>query len=483
MNDEPGCNHDNLKLVSPVDANARWLTKVHIIATSVNLFLRLTASFAVAAYDAWLLKQERFVQRLKTLFVLPSVYILTSKFSLSSFTTITHTSTKFDFIYQVIRKPITGCRTSVKWFPKRTVESVPAIGEPELSVHVDVLYDPAPSPVRADVIFIHGLHGSLYNTWKQGLWGHRKQVQNLPLQHRNKVEESAGLEKLDKGVSGTNKHSDTRKRFVSLGSSDPEYDHLLESITDLLNNIDDTLKESKQTSDEEEPYSPCWPRDWLPKDCPGVRVLAVNYTTDPFLWRPVWVNERIRSTMSQRSQEMTEHLLQLGVGNNPMVWVGHSKGGLYVKQMLVDASESCDSRLSNFLTQTKGIMFYSVPHRGSSLANWNIPLLRKSVELTEVKKDCDNVLDLHRKFIKLFEDKFLTAEVFSFVETVLTFMFVTNVRVVTVDSADLGLGSFRGVNIDHREICKPLNRDCFLYKELISLIKRVSENHSKALTN
>lgn len=242
------------------------------------------------------------------------------------------------------------------------MESVPAIGEPELSVHVDVLYDPAPSPVRADVIFIHGLHGSLYNTWKQGLWGHRKQVQNLPLQHRNKVEESAGLEKLDKGVSGTNKHSDTRKRFVSLGSSDPEYDHLLESITDLLNNIDDTLKESKQTSDEEEPYSPCWPRDWLPKDCPGVRVLAVNYTTDPFLWRPVWVNERIRleripdsycaqsrlrqvitfmfhplrSTMSQRSQEMTEHLLQLGVGNNPMVWVGHSKGGLYVKQMLVD---------------------------------------------------------------------------------------------------------------------------------------------------
>ncbi len=38
-----------------------------------------------------------------------------------------------------------------------------------------------------------------------------------------------------------------------------------------------------------QPTSKCWPRDWLPVDCPGVRVLAIDYTTDPYLWRPVWV--------------------------------------------------------------------------------------------------------------------------------------------------------------------------------------------------
>jgi len=35
---------------------------------------------------------------------------------------------------------------------------------------------------------------------------------------------------------------------------------------------------------------------------------------------------------------MVESLLGLGVGQNPIVWVGHSKGGLFVKQMLVDGN-------------------------------------------------------------------------------------------------------------------------------------------------
>lgn len=51
-------------------------------------------------------------------------------------------------------------------------------------------------------------------------------------------------------------------------------------------------KQPKPKKDEN--YSPCWPRDWLPMDCPGVRVIAINYTTDPYLWRPLWVKKRNR---------------------------------------------------------------------------------------------------------------------------------------------------------------------------------------------
>lgn len=35
-----------------------------------------------------------------------------------------------------------------------------------------------------------------------------------------------------------------------------------------------------------EQLSSCWPRDWLPLDCPYARVISINYTT--FLWKPIW---------------------------------------------------------------------------------------------------------------------------------------------------------------------------------------------------
>jgi hypothetical protein len=41
-------------------------------------------------------------------------------------------------------------------------------------------------------------------------------------------------------------------------------------------------------------YSRCWPRDWLPTDLPSARVIAINYTTDPYLWRPFWIQKRNR---------------------------------------------------------------------------------------------------------------------------------------------------------------------------------------------
>lgn len=38
-------------------------------------------------------------------------------------------------------------------------------------------------------------------------------------------------------------------------------------------------------------YSSCWPRDWIKVDHPGARVISINYTSDPYLWRPLWIRE------------------------------------------------------------------------------------------------------------------------------------------------------------------------------------------------
>lgn len=49
---------------------------------------------------------------------------------------------------------------------------------------------------------------------------------------------------------------------------------------------------------------------------------------------------------------------------------------------------------------TRGTFFYSVPHRGSPLADFNLPLLRQSVELLEIRKSWYSWLEL-RTFAKL----------------------------------------------------------------------------------
>lgn len=41
----------------------------------------------------------------------------------------------------------------------------------------------------------------------------------------------------------------------------------------------------------DECYSSCWPRDWIREDYPEARVISVNYTSDPYLWRPLWIKE------------------------------------------------------------------------------------------------------------------------------------------------------------------------------------------------
>ncbi|XP_014287921.3 protein SERAC1 isoform X3 [Halyomorpha halys] len=292
----------------------------------------------------------------------------------------------------------------------------------EKIVNCEVLHDPGSELRKADIIFVHGIKGALEKTWTQGGWGlTRLQVLNL----REEKQTTWEVE----------------------------------------------IQEDKNS----DPKSICWPRDWLPKDCPYARVIAINYTTDPYLWRPVWMPKHIRSGMSERSWEMIDSLVDLGVGKHSIFWVGHSKGGLYVKQVLVNACESSEDKYKDLSNKTRGVIFYSVPHRGSILANLRIPLLRKSIELCEVQKDCKEVLTLHHKFKELLNSQDLAITVKSFIETRLTLMGFVYVKIVSEESADAEVGELYGIPLDHRNICKPKNRECFLYKELVKLIQTNSE--------
>ncbi|XP_004530177.1 uncharacterized protein LOC101455809 isoform X1 [Ceratitis capitata] len=418
---------------------------------------------------------------------------------------------------------------------------------------LNVLAEPPPGqPILADIIFIHGLHGSQVNTWRQGLWENERQPEQFerppkppvrppkrpkhtrtaPLHppHKQKRARFAKCESSQRA--SVDAMGDDEMKYLDDGFSDATEQELknsasyacgapqdiqncdgieysfptfrlrlndngrqLQSATDKMNEsfasgaTDEPHRSSTKSTEDnsskpkaataklsvDDPnYSKCWPGDWLPLDCPGVRVIALNYTTDPYLWRPLWKKKEPRSNLIERAREMTELLVKHRVGcGRPIVWVGHSKGGLFIKQIMVDAWESGRPAVAPLWRSSRGVFFYSVPHRGSHLACIKAPLLARSVEMLDIEKNNKYLLDLHRRFAGLYHLGHIKIEVFSFVETALTLMSVLYLRIVGVDSADPGFGDVCGIRLDHREICKPRSRECILYKELVKMINKV----------
>ncbi|KAH8384057.1 hypothetical protein KR009_011979 [Drosophila setifemur] len=426
---------------------------------------------------------------------------------------------------------------------------------------INILAEPPPGqPIRADIVLIHGLHGSLVNTWKQGLWQNDRQPveferpprppvrppkrprhsrsaaihqaprekrakfaslnrcrdtpDDAPLRQRTRLHHSLDIPPEDFHFNASESDDGEDFAYVCGGPEDiqicegieysfptfrlrmQDNSKLLQAeLESMLQANGSELAESEarnprprttspvpprkparksKPSPNDPNYSKCWPGDWLPLDCPGVRVIAVNYTTDQYLWRPLWKRKEPRSSLIQRSREMAELLIQHRVGHgHPIIYVGHSKGGLFIKQLIVDAWECGRPAMTPLWRSARGCFFYSVPHRGSHLASIKAPLLSRSVELLEIEKNNKYLLDLHRRFAGLYDLGHLKIEVFSFVETALTLMSVLYLRIVGVDSADPGIGDVCGIRLDHREICKPRGRDCILYKELVKMIEKV----------
>lgn len=188
--------------------------------------------------------------------------------------------------------------------------------------------------------------GSVDNTWKQGDW-------SLNMCKKHSKPHIARI-----------KRTEESKKF---------------NLHDIIFGNNETIAYNSETE--------CWPKDWLPLDFPNARVSAINYDTDPYLWGPIWHRKYHRTNLMNRANKMLKLLTEHRIGvNRPIVWIGHSKGGLYIKQMIVNAYMEHSSETNPIWSSTKSILFYSVPHRGSPLANLNLPFLKQSIEMIEIRK-------------------------------------------------------------------------------------------------
>ncbi|XP_074541877.1 protein SERAC1 isoform X2 [Halichoeres trimaculatus] len=265
-------------------------------------------------------------------------------------------------------------------------------------------------PIKADVLFIHGILGAAFKTWRQ--------------KDREASEEKEGAE-----------------------------------------------------AESEEDYSECWPKSWLAADCPNLRVLSVEYDSHLSDWMAQCPAENQRTSLAYRSAELLKKLKQAGVGERPLVWVAHSMGGLLVKKMLLDAVEDPD--MHALLKNTKGVLFYSVPHHGTFMAEYSVNvryLLFPSIEVRELCKDSPALRNLNENFLNMSKENEI--KVLSFAETLPTNIGpMIKILVVPTQSADLGIGELIQVDVDHLNICKPEKKDSFLYKRSLQFIQEALESY------
>ncbi|KAM6906007.1 protein SERAC1 [Lycodopsis pacificus] len=263
-------------------------------------------------------------------------------------------------------------------------------------------------PIKADVLFIHGILGAAFKTWRQK----------------------------DRDVSEEEKEAESR-----------------------------------------EDYTECWPKSWLAADCPNLRVLSVEYDSHLSDWMAKCPAEKQRKSLAYRSRELLKKLKLAGVGERPVVWVAHSMGGLLVKKMLLDAAEDPD--MHELLKNTKGIMFYSVPHHGTFMAEYSVSvryLLFPSVEVRELCKDSPALCNLNENFLNMAKEK--EFKVLSFAETLPTTIGpMIKILVVPTQSANLGIGELIEVDTDHLNICKPEKKDSFLYKRSLQFILEALQSY------
>ncbi|XP_033619188.1 protein SERAC1 isoform X2 [Fukomys damarensis] len=264
-------------------------------------------------------------------------------------------------------------------------------------------------PIKADVLFIHGLMGAAFKTWRQ---------------------------------------QDTEQVLTG------------------------------KALEDEDRYTTCWPKTWLARDCPALRIISVEYDTSLSDWRARCPMER--KSIAFRSNELLRKLRAAGVGDRPIIWISHSMGGLLVKKMLLEASKKPE--MSTVIKNTRGIIFYSVPHHGSRLAEYSVNiryLLFPSLEVKELSKDSPALKALQDDFLEFAKDK--RFQVLNFVETQPTYIgSMIKLHVVPEESADLGIGDLISVDVNHLNICKPKKKDAFLYQRTLQFIR---ETLAKDLEN
>ncbi|KAK3689030.1 Alpha/Beta hydrolase protein, partial [Podospora appendiculata] len=231
--------------------------------------------------------------------------------------------------------------------------------------------------------------------------------------------------------------------------------------------------------------STMWLRDLLPYKLPNARVMSFGYNASVIGNTSVaGVRENARRLLSllrdKREEEEEEEDEVRSHSRGSIVFVGHSLGGIVIKQALRIANNESSS-FADIAENITGLVFFGTPHRGADAATWASLVAGitttafgrspKSVFLRTLKPNSRDLMDISEDFRPL-STKYANV---SFVESDV----LSGLRRVVVErySAVMELAHEEAVIIsgNHSTMCK-FARDDPRFDTVWKAIKRVSHS-------
>lgn len=194
-----------------------------------------------------------------------------------------------------------------------------------------------------------------------------------------------------------------------------------------------------------------WPV-WLADDIADVAIWTVSYSAPPSNWLGTAIPLQHRA-VSVLAMLTSEEKIQQGT----IALVGHSLGGLLIKQLLREANDqrSRQATVERLLNQIKAAVFYGTPHTGSRLATFSDRLrvlIWPSTATRDLMLHDPNLRSLNTWY-RSWSDHIRHRVYYETQETSIG-------MIVDPSSADAGLVGANPIPIDadHSGICKPMDR-------------------------
>ncbi|KAL2650368.1 hypothetical protein R1flu_018496 [Riccia fluitans] len=217
-----------------------------------------------------------------------------------------------------------------------------------------------------------------------------------------------------------------------------------------------------------------WPKTWLSQDFPRARILAIAYDS-----HRTQTAEHGRINLHNTAESLMLSLLKekdwWTSPFRPLILVGHSFGGILIKQLCVHAhhlaseGSTYQREMRCFLKKIKAIMFLGTPHRGMTLPPLEEAAPGKSSPLMEYVAEYNtNAARLHDRFEKVTSIyKWRIAGIGELNETRLG-----SSSCLLVSEASARHGDFYfSVPADHVSLSKPQGKYSLVYRVLTMLIE------------